>query len=111
MKVVVIGASSGLGRCIAMGLAAEGAQVALMGRRLGRLERAATEAGDLAIPVACDVTDQSSVLRFIEDNWHLGRLGHQSSDAIAGSLGGLFDFDEQHERAPQLLLSAISGNP
>jgi phospholipase C len=57
------------------------------------------------------LTDQSSVLRFIEDNWHLGRLGNQSSDAIAGSLNGLFDFNEDHSRAPQLLLNPISGNP
>src|SRR5262252_828024 len=57
------------------------------------------------------VSDQSSVLRFIEDNWHLGRLGNQSSDAIAGSLRGMFDFDEHHARAPQLLLNAITGNP
>jgi len=57
------------------------------------------------------LTDQSSVLRFIEDNWHLGRLGGQSSDAIAGSLNGLFDFDDHHARAPQLILSPITGNP
>ena len=57
------------------------------------------------------MTDQSSLLRFIEDNWHLGRLGNQSSDAIAGSLRGMFDFDDHHSRAPQLLLNAITGNP
>ena len=57
------------------------------------------------------LTDQSSVLRFIEDNWHLGRLGNQSADAIAGSLNGLFDFNEHHARAPELLLNSITGNP
>src|SRR5215471_15579138 len=57
------------------------------------------------------LTDQSSVLRFIEDNWHLGRLGGQSSDAIAGSLNGLFDFDDHHARAPQLILNSTTGNP
>jgi phospholipase C len=50
-------------------------------------------------------------LRFIEDNWHLGRLGNQSADAQAGSLFGLFDFAERHERAPQLLLDPTTGNP
>ena len=30
--------------------------------------------------------DQTSVLQFIEDNWGLGRLGHESFDAEAGSL-------------------------
>jgi phospholipase C len=57
------------------------------------------------------LTDQSSILRFIEDNWHLGRLGNQSTDAIAGSLSGLFDFNDDHPRAPQLLLNAVTGNP
>jgi phospholipase C len=58
-----------------------------------------------------DVTDQSSILRFIEDNWHLGRIGNQSTDAVAGSLLGLFDFDENHPRAPQLILNAVTGTP
>ena len=38
------------------------------------------------------LTDQSSIIRFIEDNWDLGRIGDQSRDALAGSLDGLFDF-------------------
>jgi len=38
------------------------------------------------------ITDQSSILRFIEDNWSLGRIGNQSFDALAGSLTNMFDF-------------------
>jgi phospholipase C len=38
------------------------------------------------------LTDQSSILRFIEDNWGLGRIGDASSDAYAGSLLNMFDF-------------------
>jgi phospholipase C len=38
------------------------------------------------------LTDQSSIIRFIEDNWDLGRIGDQSRDALAGPLDGLFDF-------------------
>jgi phospholipase C len=38
------------------------------------------------------VTDQSSILRFVEDNWNLGRIGNQSFDALAGSLNNMFDF-------------------
>jgi phospholipase C len=33
------------------------------------------------------VTDQSSILRFIEDNWNLGRIGGGSTDAIATHAG------------------------
>jgi phospholipase C len=58
-----------------------------------------------------NLTDQSSVLRFIEDNWGLGRIGNQSSDAIAGSLSGLFDFNPHHARAPKLILNSVTGNP
>jgi phospholipase C len=38
------------------------------------------------------VTDQSSILRFIEDNWNLGRIGNHSLDEKAGSLLNMFDF-------------------
>ncbi len=37
-------------------------------------------------------SDQSSILRFVEDNWNLGRMGDQSFDALAGSLMGMFNF-------------------
>jgi phospholipase C len=39
------------------------------------------------------VTDQSSIVRFIEDNWLKGeRIGQGSYDAYAGSLFNMFDF-------------------
>ncbi|HUK33189.1 MAG TPA: alkaline phosphatase family protein [Vicinamibacterales bacterium] len=57
------------------------------------------------------VTSQSSILRFIEDNWGLGRLGNESADAKSGSLFPLFDFDEHHARAPKLLLNSATGAP
>jgi NAD(P)-dependent dehydrogenase (short-subunit alcohol dehydrogenase family) len=60
MKAVVVGASSGLGRCLGVGLVRRGARVALLARRHGRLVDAAKEAGDGALAIACDVTDESS---------------------------------------------------
>jgi NAD(P)-dependent dehydrogenase (short-subunit alcohol dehydrogenase family) len=60
VRTVVVGASSGLGRCIGVGLAQRGAQVALMARRRGRLDDAAKEAGPGTLVVECDVTDQDS---------------------------------------------------
>jgi len=39
------------------------------------------------------ITDQSSILRFIEDNFGLGQIGDGSFDAKAGSLKNLFDFN------------------
>jgi len=53
-------------------------------------------------------TDQSSILRFIEDNWDLGRIGNDSSDVKAGKLDGLFDFDDGPQ-APKLILDPSTG--
>jgi phospholipase C len=38
------------------------------------------------------ITDQSSILRFIEDNWLGGQRITGSFDALAGPLNGMFDF-------------------
>ena len=51
---------------------------------------------------------QSSVLRFIEDNWRLGRLGDQSFDADAASIEPIFDFDAN---TPRLFLDQDTGAP
>lgn len=59
-RVAVVGASTGLGRCLAVGLARAGTRVALLARRRELLEEAAAEAGAAAFPVVCDVTDQAS---------------------------------------------------
>jgi NAD(P)-dependent dehydrogenase (short-subunit alcohol dehydrogenase family) len=59
-RTVVVGASSGLGRCIGIGLAQRGDQVALLARRRERIESAAKEAGHGAVAVECDVTDEAS---------------------------------------------------
>lgn len=75
MRVVVIGASSGLGRCIGIGLAQRGARVVLMARRRERLEAAAREAGDGASIALCDVTDAGSC--------------HTAIEAAAAELGGI----------------------
>jgi NAD(P)-dependent dehydrogenase (short-subunit alcohol dehydrogenase family) len=60
MRAVVVGASSGLGRCIAIGLGQRGAEVALLARRRDELDDAAKEAGSGALAIACDVTDEAS---------------------------------------------------
>lgn len=49
-------------------------------------------------------TDQASITRFIEDNWHTGRIGDASFDATAGSLAGMFDF--WHPNNKRVLLNA-----
>jgi NAD(P)-dependent dehydrogenase (short-subunit alcohol dehydrogenase family) len=66
-RTVVVGASSGLGRCIGVGLAQRGDQVALLARRRQRIEAAAKEAGPGAIAIECDVTDEASCRSAIND--------------------------------------------
>jgi phospholipase C len=51
--------------------------------------------------------DQTSILRFIEDNWKTGRIGDYSFDAFAGSLRTLFDFDNCHKE--KLILDPVTG--
>jgi phospholipase C len=55
------------------------------------------------------LTDQTSVLKFIEDNWQLGRIGDQSFDARAGSIGNMFDFNPDAKRAPKVFLDPDTG--
>jgi NAD(P)-dependent dehydrogenase (short-subunit alcohol dehydrogenase family) len=75
MRTIVVGASSGLGRCIGIGLAQRGARVALLARRRERLVDAAKDAGPGTLVVGCDVTDDESCRSAIEE--------------AAGGLGGV----------------------
>jgi phospholipase C len=50
------------------------------------------------------VTDQTSIIRFIEDNWLGGqRIGNGSFDALAGSLNTMFDFKNPSNRGMYIL--------
>ena len=55
-----------------------------------------------------NTTDQSSIVRFIEDNWLGGeRIGNGSMDAQAGSLDGMLDFS--NPSAPAVFLNPGTG--
>ncbi|WP_410050959.1 SDR family oxidoreductase [Acidiferrimicrobium sp. IK] len=73
MRIIVVGASTGLGRCLGIGLSRRGAQVALLARRRELLSDAATEAGPSARAITCDVTDQDACRDAVEEAaQHLG---------------------------------------
>jgi len=55
------------------------------------------------------LTDQSSVLRFIEDNWGTGRIGEGSFDELAGTLTNMFDFDGQDFGERRFFLDPSTG--
>ncbi|WP_439383039.1 phospholipase C [Amycolatopsis lexingtonensis] len=53
------------------------------------------------------LTDQTSVLKFVEDNWFTGRIGDSSFDTRAGSMTGMFDF--RHPQAKKVTLDPKTG--
>jgi phospholipase C len=53
------------------------------------------------------LTDQSSVVRFIEDNWQLPQIGNGSFDVIAGPLTNMFNFN--YQRTGTLILDPSTG--
>jgi NADP-dependent 3-hydroxy acid dehydrogenase YdfG len=59
---VITGASSGIGEATARALAADGHRVALLARRLDRIQALANELGEGAIAIQADVTHRDSIL-------------------------------------------------
>ena len=55
------------------------------------------------------LTNQASIIRFVEDNWLTGRrLGKGSFDSISSSITGMFDF-QSAPRTDKLLLDETTG--
>ena len=94
MRAVVVGASSGLGRCIGIGLAQRGAHVALLARRRDKLDDAAKEAGGDTLAIACDVTDEPTCRDAIaEASAGLGGIDALVYAPAIGPLARLADTD------------------
>jgi NAD(P)-dependent dehydrogenase (short-subunit alcohol dehydrogenase family) len=87
LRVVLVGASTGLGRCLGTGLARRGARMALLARTEHRLEEAADEAGDGAFAVTCDVTDDAACRRAVEEA--VDRLGGVDAVLYCAGIGAL----------------------
>lgn len=99
-RVVVVGASTGLGRCIGIGLARRGSTVALLARRKDKIEEAAAEAGEGALAIACDVTDELSCAAAIAEAAEaMGGIDTVVYAAAIGPLGRLQDADAATWRA------------
>jgi NAD(P)-dependent dehydrogenase (short-subunit alcohol dehydrogenase family) len=65
-RILVVGASSGIGRVLGLQAAAAGASVAFAARRRELVESAATEAGGGAIGLVCDVRDEASCAEVVD---------------------------------------------
>lgn len=88
---LVTGASSGIGEAVARELARNGADVALLARRVDRLQKVAgeiAEGGRRAIAVACDVTKDGDLERATERvKKELGRIDIVVANAGFGVVG------------------------
>jgi len=83
----ITGASRGIGRAIALGLAAAGADVALVARdeaALVEVRKEAEELGRTAVVLPCDVTDRHAVQRTVAAA--IDGLGHL--DVVVNNAGG-----------------------
>ncbi len=105
---LVMGASRGLGRAIAVSLAREGAQVAIASRSRERLAEAAAEISPQPTPLVADTTDLERLARLPgEVEQALGPVEILITNSGGPPLGGALEHDrEEWERAYRSLVLA-----
>ena len=100
---VVIGGTSGIGRAIANGLAAAGADVVPTSRRVEQVDAAAKEIENLgrrSLRIASDVSDRASLQNLLDESLRaLGKV-----DILVNSAG-------RTKRAPTIDFSGEDGTP
>lgn len=97
-RILVTGASSGIGRALALRLAREGARVVASGRKRDRLAALAAEDGRI-IPFTADVADAAERTRLIEETVAtLGGLDVLVNNAGVGATGFFDEADEKRLR-------------
>ncbi|MCA3381791.1 MAG: SDR family oxidoreductase, partial [Roseomonas sp.] len=102
----VTGAGSGIGRAIAISFAAEGAKVALTGRRVAPLEETAKMIGSGAVIVPADLTDEKQVaaaLAKVESS-----IG--GPDILVNNAGVNLPKRYLHQLTPEAIRSLVDGN-
>jgi len=62
-RALITGGGRGIGRAIALAFAREGARIAVAARTTDQVEQVASEIGDGAIALVCDISDPESVAR------------------------------------------------
>jgi NADP-dependent 3-hydroxy acid dehydrogenase YdfG len=116
---LVTGASSGIGRAIALALAAEEARICLVGRRLDALRSVARSAGaagaeteTYSVDLALDKDVRELAVRISDDFGRVDVLVHSAGLISLGSVesASVEDFDRQYRtnvRAPYLLTQVL----
>lgn len=96
LRLLVVGASSGIGRAVGGLAGRSGARVALAARRMEPLTQARAEAGGEAVVIACDVTDARQCRDVVEASVDaLGGLDAVVYAAGSSPLRLIGDCDEQ----------------
>ncbi len=107
--ILITGAGTGMGRAASLRLSQEGAQLALLGRRLEPLENLATEIqsmGGVAKAIKCDITNENDIKKAVQmTTKHLGAL-----DGVFANAGQLGDFKPLNENTISEIESLISTN-
>jgi len=98
-RAIVTGGGQGVGRCIALALAAEGAGVALAGRTESTLLAVAAEIekpGGTALPIVADVTRPDDVQQVVEETTRgLGGIDILVNNAQTTALGSILDVTDE----------------
>jgi NAD(P)-dependent dehydrogenase (short-subunit alcohol dehydrogenase family) len=98
-RAIVTGGGQGVGRSIALALAAEGAAVALAGRTESKLLAVAAEIGQpggTALPIVADVTRPADIQRCVEEAVRgLGGIDILVNNAQTTALGSILDVTDE----------------
>jgi len=98
--VIITGASSGIGKTLAIQLARQGAKLAIAARRADRLEQVATECRSLGgevLVVPADVADETQCKALVENTIaFFGRLDMLINNAGLAATALLDDFPDLH---------------
>ena len=86
-RALVLGAGGGIGRAAALALAAHGAAVVAVGRRVAPLESVCGEIGGCSSAVACDITDPAAFERLLEDEGPFHVMVNSAGMALHQPLG------------------------
>ena len=101
-RVIVTGATAGIGRATARLFAQEGARVAAVARRQERLEALAGESDGMAgsiIPIVADLSNEADARRMVDEAAvALGGVDILINNAAAAMMGELIDADLQRWR-------------
>ena len=89
-RVLLTGATGGIGHAIARALHARGAQLILTGRRTDVLEELAAEVGGTTI--ACDLSDAAAVTKLMDE---VGDIDVLVANAALPGVGAMVDYTEE----------------